>query len=158
MSKSKVNWAASSGPLIPNSTQSALTNASRKVVIRKTICDKLHLPLETMQAEWGDRVDVKKQLFYTDANGKMFPKNPLNVTAWKGIIHDYCLWHGITSLSQIVNMWCDIVNSCLTCPNFDTETDPNFRAWMYGCMTKCILEYRKTHPLIRSSTSKPVGK
>jgi hypothetical protein len=146
MSKSKVEWSRQ----IPvsdkdTSTTQSLENAARKSSIRKSICDKLHLSLDEMQQQWGDYMYVRKQLFYTDASGILYPKNPVNVSAWKGIIRDYCMWHGITSLTAIMNMWCDIVDAFLSCPEFDNQVDPVFRAWIYGCMTKCVLQHRKNH-------------
>lgn len=139
--ESKVTWASTK---IPDAqSMSSLTHAVKKLTVRKAICEKLGLSLDRMYQEWGDVVDIRKQLFYIDQAGFMYPKTSPTIEGWKLMIRDYCQWHCISQLDQICNLWCDVIDALLSCPEYETQVDPMFRAWASMCMCKYVLEQRK---------------
>ncbi|MDR3539347.1 MAG: hypothetical protein P4L69_00025 [Desulfosporosinus sp.] len=132
----------------------AITNlraAVNKLLARKAIAERNSYSLETLQDEWGETVNVRKALFYKTTTGLLYPKHKPIIAIWKALVTDYCTWHEITKLEQIVALWEDIVDAFISCPDFDRAVDPEFRAWIYGCMCKFVLqkkkeEYSPEHP------------
>jgi hypothetical protein len=128
-----------------------------KLIIRKGIAEHRGISFEKLYSEWGDRVGVRWALFQhsnsieKEEEGSkqthLFPKYPLEIQGWKDLLHDYCLWHDITSLDQIVNLWSDIVDAFKACPGFDEQVGADFRAWVYGCCCLFMLEKRKQQNL-----------
>lgn len=139
--KSTVRW---SPPLSENTEPCPeLSNAVKRLKIRKLLCQRLGSSLESMYIEWGDKPDIKKNLFTINSSNQTYPKYDVDIQKWKEVIRDYCEWHEISGLDDIVNLWCAIVDVFISCPDFDTQVNAPFRAWVYGCMCKFILEQRK---------------
>lgn len=118
----------------------------RRITERKAAADAIRVPFERLTTDWGDSINVHSQLFYVDQNGKQFPKFPVTADAWRAVVRAYSQWHDITSLAGLNDMWCDLVDAFLRCPDFDEQVDPAFRAWLYGNMCKFTLLSRRTKP------------
>jgi len=139
--KSAVQW---SPPLSePFQPSAELAKAVRRVTMRKEISRRMGSTLDCKYNEWGDKPDVRRNLFLTDPSGHTLPRHKLDILEWKGIIHNYCEWHEISNLDDIVDLWCSLVDVFISYPDFESPTNTYFRAWLYGCMCKFILEQRK---------------
>lgn len=142
MQRSAVEWAQTSVCSDPVA-MAKLHRAVSKLMMRKGIAERNGFTFEMLDAEWGDEIDVRKALFYHTEQGHMYPKYGPDIARWKAIIHDFCQWHEIVKLDQIVALWSDLVDSFMACHEYETQVNPEFRAWSYGCMCKFVLEQRK---------------
>ena len=89
-------------------------------------------------------MNIKKQLFWIDATGKMFPRFPTIVEIQKEVINKYVETHAI-SRDHITNFWMEYVDCLLSCYNFEQECPAEFKAWVYGRMCRFVLiDRRKT--------------
>jgi len=152
--RSTVEWAPTSVCTDPVAMAN-LHRAVSKLVMRKGIAERVgNMSFEMLHAEWGDAVDVKSAFFYYTAEPErlMYPKYPPTVARWKALIHDYCEWHEITRLDQIVSLWSDITDAFMSCPDYDQKVNSDFRAWAYGCMCKFVLEQRKQNRIHANKT------
>lgn len=141
MQRSAVEWTQILGadPAAMRNLHQAVT----KLAARKRVAEKNGQTFERLLEEWGDGVDVRRALFTRNDQGSTFPKYTTDVSQWKSLIHDFCEWHGITGLDDIVSLWSDVNDTLMTCPDYDKCVNPEFRAWAYGCMCKFILEQRR---------------
>ena len=90
--------------------------------------------------------NIRRQLFWMDHSGRMFPRYPAVPGIQKDVIKHYVASHSIPKES-IVDFWMEYVDCLLTCPNFEEEAPPDFRAWAYGRLCRYDLLQKKTRTM-----------
>lgn len=137
----QVNWLPD--VKMDEATISALSKTVDRLLVRKRICDARNCALELMYSRWGDVPDIKSAFTYVDSKGHRIMHYAPNTFTWKNIVTDYCKWHDISSLDQLVDFWCCLVDTFLLCEEFFEPDNTEFRDWSYGCMCKFVLEKRR---------------
>jgi hypothetical protein len=114
------------------------TSSMRKLSDRRQIAQGCGIPVDQLTFEWANGPDPGRHFF---AHGA--PKIPYDVDRWKATVRSYCQWYDILQIEQIVHLWCDIVDGFLRCESFETDSPLEFRVWVFGCLSKFVLEKRR---------------
>lgn len=117
--------------------------AVRKLESRKALALRIGTTFGWLCEHWGDEMHVRKHLFSTTQDGSLKPVIPPVMDKWKQLIKDYGEWHGIRALPDVIKFWSELIDAFLMCRDFESQTDPAFKAWAYGCLCRFVLEQRK---------------
>jgi hypothetical protein len=118
------------------------TSSMRKLSDKRQIARQCNIPVEQLTFEWSGPPDPRKHLFVHGPAGTK-PKASYTVDRWGVLVRCYCQWHELDRLGQLVDFWCDLVDGFLRCESFEPNAPPEFKAWVYGCLAKFVLERRK---------------
>lgn len=111
--------------------------------VRARVAQSMGRSYGDTRAIWGDAVNVRKGLFDARPDGQgIDPKYSMDIANWKKVIREYCAWHDVSGLGDMVSFWCDLVSAFIEC-NFDDRADAEFRAYIYGCAAKFMLLQRQ---------------
>lgn len=115
----------------------------QRTEVRMRIAQSIGWSYDDLYASWGDVVVVRKGLFNVRKDGGgLEPKYSMDVASWKRAIKEYCAWHDVAGLGDMVSFWCDLVSAFIE-SDFDNKASAEFRAYIYGCAAKFMLLQRQ---------------
>jgi hypothetical protein len=116
-------------------------NTSTKMAFSSSFTDRTGLKYDQLFYEKPH--NIRRQLFWLDPAGKMFPRYPSVPEIQKEVIKQYVSVHGIPK-ERMLDFWTEYVDCLLACHNFEEEAPPVFKAWAYGRLCRYVLLERST--------------